>query len=189
MTRDSREIEIKLRLERPASIEKVLTKHGFAVTRSRVFESNTLYDDSAAGLRSRGCALRIREVGERVVLTYKGPPDKAKHKSREELETVAGDAQVLAAIFQRIGFVSQFRYEKYRTEWERPGEVGTVTVDETPIGWFLELEGQPDWIDRTAAELGFREEDYVTESYVALYSTYCMGQGIVSQMMIFHPEA
>ena len=57
-----------------------------------------------------------------------------------------------------------------------PANPGVVTLDETPIGWFLELEGSPDWIDKTARQLGFSEEDYVILSYAALYLTYCNEQ-------------
>lgn len=181
----SREIEIKLRIPDPGTIETVLTSAGFHVTQPRVFESNVLYDDPNGRLRSQGCALRIRQAGDRTVLTFKGPAENSKHKSREELETVAGDPAMLAAIFHRLGFVSHFRYDKYRTEFGRPGEQGVVTLDETPIGWFLELEGSPDWIDGTARELGFAEVNYLTDSYTGLYRKHCLNAGIDSSMMVF----
>jgi adenylate cyclase class 2 len=60
-----------------------------------------------------------------------------------------------------------------------------VTVDETPVGWFLELEGEPAWIDRTAAELGFEEKQYLTESYGSLYLLHCKQRGIEPSDMVF----
>jgi adenylate cyclase len=45
-----------------------------------------------------------------------------------------------------------FRYEKFRTEWEM--EDGHLVLDETPIGVWAELEGQPLWIDATLEKLG-----------------------------------
>ena len=42
-------------------------------------------------------------------------------------------------------------------------------VDETPIGDFLEIEGDADGIHRAAAALGFAPADYVTDSYVTLF--------------------
>jgi len=62
-----------------------------------------------------------------------------------------------------------FRYEKYRTHFTRPGSAGVAMLDETPIGDFIELEGSPAWIDKTARELGFSAVDYVTASYARLY--------------------
>jgi adenylate cyclase class 2 len=71
-----------------------------------------------------------------------------------------------------------FLYEKYRTEYISTIEPGTVTLDETPIGTFLELEGPPDWIDATARRLNFTEADYIVESYGKLYSDYCIKHGL-----------
>jgi adenylate cyclase, class 2 len=179
------ETEIKLRLDTPEQVEERLASAGFRVTKPRVFEANTVFDDVEGGIRSRGCLLRMRQVGGRAVLTFKGQSERSRHKSREELETTLGDAQTGALIFERLGFQPIFRYEKYRTEYERPGEHGIVTVDETPIGWFLELEGEPDWIDRTASELGFEEKHYLTESYGSLYVMHCKQRNIEPSNMMF----
>jgi adenylate cyclase class 2 len=91
------------------------------------------------------------------------------HKSREELETSAGDAGTLELILARLGLVPSFRYEKYRTTYRALDEPGVVALDETPIGVFLELEGPAYWIDATALRLGFTMGDYVVASYAALY--------------------
>ena len=48
-----------------------------------------------------------------------------------------------------------------------------ATLDETPIGVFVELEGPPDWIDRTARRLGFSPADYIKASYARLYQQWC----------------
>ena len=47
-------------------------------------------------------------------------------------------------------------------------EPGIVTIDETVIGIFLELEGAAEWVDRTAAQLGYSPDDYLTVSYASL---------------------
>ena len=62
-----------------------------------------------------------------------------------------------------------FRYEKFRTEFQRRGSKGIATLDETPIGTYLELEGDPQWIDRMARTLGYEEKDYITASYARLF--------------------
>ena len=61
-------------------------------------------------------------------------------------------------------------------------------LDETPIGMWLELEGQPEWIDRTAAQLGFTAQQYVTESYGGLWLRYCEEQAIDRPNMVFGDE-
>ncbi len=49
-------------------------------------------------------------------------------------------------------------------------------LDETPVGVFLELEGPPEWIDRTAGTLGFSEGDYITLSYLELHRRVTGGE-------------
>ena len=77
------------------------------------------------------------------------------HKQRVEREFMASNADECLAVFAGVGFHPAFRYEKYRTEFARrarrgeKGKQGLVTLDETPIGVFMELEGPAEWIDRT----------------------------------------
>ena len=127
----------------------------------------------------------MRQAGRTQTLTFKGPPLPAKHKTREELELEISSAGTMGTIIERLGLRPVFRYEKYRAEFRRPGSAGTVTLDETPIGWYLELEGAPRWIDRTARELGFSEEDYITASYGALYQQWRPLHGVKPADMVF----
>jgi len=184
-SQDRVEREIKLRV---ANAEKILAKLealGFRVAKERVYETNAIYDTPERLLKSSGQLLRLRDAGGNAVLTYKGPATPCKHKSREELETTVGDSLTAALIFNRLGFEKTFKYEKFRTEFCRLGMSGVVTLDETPIGWFLELEGDGDWIDQTASELGFTESDYEISSYGTLYVRYCTERGETPRDMLF----
>jgi adenylate cyclase, class 2 len=181
---DSLEVEIKLAVPGAAAARRMLRAKGFRILKPRVFESNDVLDTAEQRLRNSGSLLRIRSVKREVILTYKGRPQNSKHKSREELEVNATDAHMLAAILARLGFEPVFRYEKYRTEFRR-GRTGVVTLDETPIGTYLELEGEPAWIDRTAHLLGFTEGDYITLSYGQLYLDWCARQGCKASDMVF----
>jgi hypothetical protein len=58
-------------------------------------------------------------------------------------------------------------------------------LDETPIGNFLELEGSPRWIDRTARLLGFSSSDYINRSYGYLYLAFCRERRIRPKDMLF----
>jgi hypothetical protein len=44
-----------------------------------------------------------------------------------------------------------------------------LSLDETPIGDFLEVEGDPEQIHRCAAALGFSRQAYETRSYLEIY--------------------
>lgn len=179
------ETEIKLRARDATSADALLRSAGFDVHHPRTFESNVLLDTAGLRLRAARQILRLREYGPRHVLTYKGGAVDGKHKTREELEFEIPAGAPLPLIFERLGYTPQFRYEKYRTEYTRGGEPGMAVVDETPIGIFLELEGPGDWIDQTAAQLGYREQDYITRSYGALYAEYCQKHGGDASGMVF----
>jgi len=179
------ETEIKLRLENAASIRKRLRKLGFRLHARRVFESNTIFDFPDKRLCEKGELIRIRKVASKALLTYKGPPRSGPHKSREEIETTLADAKTMQDVFKRLELTVVFRYEKYRAEYARPGIRGIVTVDETPIGNFLEIEGPPKWIDSTARELGYARSDYITMSYSDLYLEHCRECGIQPSHMTF----
>jgi len=180
-----REVEIKLAVESAARARALLRRVGFHVSRRRVFEANTVFDTDALALRSARCLLRVREAGGTVTVTYKGPPEPGPHKSREELETVVAGARNFTAMLTRLGFRPVFRYEKYRAEYRQPGASGVATVDETPIGVYVELEGSPRWIDRTARKLGFPPDCYITASYGTLYLDWCRQHGIEPANMVF----
>ena len=160
-----------------AAGRRLLRAAGFRIWKRRIFEANTLFDTSRGALRRCGCLLRVREAGRQGVLTYKGTQTPGKHKDREELEVEVSNAPQVSTILSRLGLKAGFRYEKYRTEFKRAGEKGVATLDETPVGVYLELEGAPSWIDRTAKRMGFQESDYILTSYYGLYVAYCRDQG------------
>jgi adenylate cyclase, class 2 len=179
------ETEVKLAVRSAEEAASLLRRHGFRIIRERTFEANEVFDWPSGILRTRNELLRLREFAGEHTLTYKGPPEAGPHKSREEIESRLENASNFRLILSRLGFSVGFRYEKYRSEWERPGDAGHVTLDETPIGGFFELEGEPQWIDRTAAELGFDERDYITASYSGLYHDHCTRHGIHPTHMVF----
>jgi len=165
----NREVEIKLKIAGAPAARRLLRKAGFRVHKPRIFEDNLVFDTADAALRRAGKLLRLRQAGKEALVTYKGPAAPGKYKSREELEVSLSDAPRAALIFERLGLARVFRYQKYRTEYTRPRERGVVTLDETPAGCYLEIEGTPAWIDRTARRLGFSASDYITASYGGLY--------------------
>ena len=179
------ETEIKLSAGAVESARRLLRRAGFRVHRRRVFEDNEILDTPSLRLRKDGTLLRLRRARGEVVLTYKGRAIAGKHKSREELESSVGEWDAMVAIAARLGFEKVFRYQKYRTEFRVRGSSGLATLDETPIGVYIELEGSPAWIDRTARRLGFNETDYITDSYGRLYLEWCRKRRVKPGDMVF----
>ncbi|HEY3348396.1 MAG TPA: class IV adenylate cyclase [Thermoanaerobaculia bacterium] len=165
-----REIETKFRIRDRGALEERLKGLG-ARPGPREDETNVLYDDAAGRLRAGGCALRVRTVDDRGLLTFKGPPEVSGGiKSRVELESGVESPRAVDAILEALGLSPSFRYEKRRTTWTfadpaRP----VVVVDETPLGLFAEIEGTDSAVRALAAELGVAEADFIAESYVALW--------------------
>jgi adenylate cyclase class 2 len=186
-----REIEIKLKVENPRSAMRRLRDCGFKVVVPRHFERNVVFDFQNSTLLRRHLLLRLRTERGRHTLTFKAPPhDSKSYKIRPEIESEVEDKEAIERIFQALGLRPVFRYEKYRTTyaevgWPKRGKKPLVVYDETPIGRFLELEGPTDWIDRTAARLGYRKSDYITASYGALYVNYCREKGTRVGDMVF----
>jgi len=181
------EIEIKLRL--PGKLGKTrrrLRELGFHIAKPRALESNALFDNSKRTLRKHGKLIRVRVTNRGRVLTYKGPSQASKYKKRPELEFDLPNGARIETIFEQMGYHPVFRYEKFRTEYaKRSGNGGKVLLDETPIGNFVEIEGSPRWIDRTAKLLGFSSEDYITRSYGYLYLAYCREKRTPPKDMLF----
>jgi adenylate cyclase class 2 len=180
------ETEVKIRVGDPAVIEERVHAAGFHLDVPRTFEANTLYDTPSQRLRAAGQILRLRQVGDRNIITFKGRPSNGAHKSREEIETIVGSSEAMHAMLQRLGYHPVFRYEKFRAEFKAAkDDAGVVTLDHTPIGDFLELEGPAEWIDATARRLGFSPADYLLDSYGKLYIADCARRGMEPTNMVF----
>jgi len=172
------EIEIKLRWAgTPREAQALIERQGYGIFVPRTLESNQLFDLPSAALRQTDRVLRLRKTSSpegktRAMVTYKGPATRDGYKSREEIEFDVSDPDTFTLVLERLGYHPGFRYEKYRTMFKAAGEPGIVTIDETPIGVYMELEGPQEWIDSTAARLGFHAAQFLTASYAGLYGEY-----------------
>jgi adenylate cyclase class 2 len=164
------EVEIKFRVDDACALTRRLRAAGFRLVTPRTHESNTLYDLPGRTLRKLGEVLRLRKYGTSWLLTHKGKGTAARHKTRVETQTLIDDGEKLEKILLALGYVPSFRYEKFRAGWS-DGK-GHVLLDETPIGFFGEIEGPARWIDRTAQHLRIGQESYITDSYVALFQSW-----------------
>jgi adenylate cyclase class 2 len=172
------ETEVKVRWEGAAQeAQALIERHGYRRSGPRTLEADQLFDLSSGGLRQSDQILRLRQISSpdgstRAIVTYKGPATREVYKSREEIEFEVSDPGAFKLVLDRLGYRPTFRYEKYRATFRANGEPGLITVDETPIGVYLELEGPTSWIDSTARRLGLPATRYLTASYAALYGRY-----------------
>jgi len=172
-----------------AALEESLLGLGARLTRHRHLEENRFLDFADGMLRRRGCGLRVRVSAGECSLTWKGPvrPD-SRLKIREEIILDIADPEKLVDLLGRVGLRVIFRFQKFRTEYRLAGGPA-VTVDETPCGWYTELEGSEEEIVRAAAALGLAGRPTVRESYAGLLARELERQGRgAGTEVLFPPE-
>ncbi len=165
---------MKLRVHDLRHLRRALLRLGFRESVSRSFEDNWIFDFPDRRLTQADSLLRLRYYQGRAILTFKGPASRSRHfKIREELETEVQSPDVYQEILCRLGLQATFRYQKYRSVFKSQGPPDfpslTVTLDETPIGDYAEIEGAEKEIDSLAKKLGFSRGQYITDSYLVLY--------------------
>lgn len=195
------EIEVKLRIADLPAILPRLNRMG-AVLQGRVLEQNTLFDTPHSDFRGSGRLIRVRieqpapEQGiaggrAKAVLTAKGRPSaepkpprhtSSRYKRRAEREVILATPSRFTRELPALGLRRGFRYEKFRTSFLCRGL--HLDLDETPVGTFLELEGEPQAIDRAAKALGFSPKDYLRATYWDLYADHCRRRGVAPKNML-----
>lgn len=181
------EVEIKVPIKDPDEFRKKIIENGGSLKRERHFESNSLYDFADRSLSAQGCLLRIRELPEGALLTFKGKVlQHEKFKTRPEEETLCQDKQAIKGILHSIGLKIYFRYEKYREEYILNDAL--VCIDELPFGFFLEIEGDEANIDRVTEILQLDRNVFSKKSYAAIYAEICRQAGKPFSDILFNPE-
>jgi adenylate cyclase, class 2 len=166
--KDSHETEIKIPVSDLAPYRAILASSGAAPVSEPHLERNTLFDDSKGRLFASKVALRVRHARGRGILTFKGPASfDGPIKRREELEVEVSDPGLLETILERLGYAAKFRYEKRREEFRWRDCV--VALDETPIGSFVEIEGEAGAIGEVVKDLGLDADNAARSSYAGLY--------------------
>ena len=188
MQRSTREIEVKLRFESPDQARRRLERAGARRVGERTFEDNVVYDDERGGLAASRKVLRLRRYGASATLTFKAPVEGSfRHKVREEHETAVAQPDAVERLLSGLGFRPVYRYQKFRTHYEIGGL--SASLDETPVGCYVELEGSPDAIDRTAAAMGVPPDEYILSNYRELHEQQARARGEQAGDLVFERSA
>jgi adenylate cyclase class 2 len=167
-TENRLEIEVKIKVHLPDPWRQKIKLLPATLATARVFEKNIVFDTTQKRLRKLGILLRLRQQGAQAILTVKMPvQENSIYKVKEETELEIPNFADMEKIIRTIGFRVFFIYEKYREVFNALG--ARIMIDETPIGNFIEIEGNPDRIDAVAARLGFTTADYIADSYYQLF--------------------
>jgi adenylate cyclase class 2 len=170
-----------------------LRRAGFELklARPRHFEDNWLLDFPDRSLWRQGAALRVRSIDGEGLVTYKGTVRagaSSQVKVREEIESKIAEPARVIALFERLGFHRSFRYQKYRTIYSLALDEGKMVVefDETPMGNFIEIEGDEAAIVRVLEAAGFSADEIIRESYPELQALRCEKRGVPLEDLVFN---
>ena len=180
------EREVKLRFDSPEEARAAILAAGATPLRCRRLQEDTLFDADDESLRRRRCVLRVRTEAGRSLLTFKGPVQPGTMKIRNEYETVVGDGEALQRVLEELGLHVWFRYEKYREEYAA-GDVA-IALDETPVGTYVEIEGDEEGIQAMTFALGRTADDYILHSYRRLFIEHREQSGSDDAHMVFQEE-
>ncbi len=168
---DILEIEIKSYCDdHEAVIEKARilgARHG-----KTIHEKDLYLNHPARDFRKTDEALRLRQVQDTVILTYKGPKLGTVSKTRREEEVPVGDFETALTILKLLGFIPSGVVEKER-EIYLLGDI-EICIDRVEgLGNFVELEMKGTERERVerelfriAGELGLNR--FETKSYIEL---------------------
>ncbi len=163
------EIEVKIQIKNSKGIAVKIVELGAQLVKERYFEENTLYDFPDFALTKKKQAFRLRKIKRKTYLTFKGSPQKSRQfKIREEYETEVKNANQIKKIIKSLGLVPKFQYDKFRTVFRK--KKLNICLDETPVGDFIELEGEQNHIVKFASSLGFSRSDFIKKNYIDLYT-------------------
>jgi adenylate cyclase class 2 len=121
-------------------------------------QQDRYFDHPSRSFADTDEALRVRQVGERNRITYKGPLEDPIAKTRRELEIPFANgveqAERLAEVFRRLGFREVRTVTKHRRLFQLAWQNRDLelTVDEVEgLGTFIEIETLSDRDDKDAA--------------------------------------
>ena len=186
------EIEAKLKVESLEQIAESLKKLG-AQYKCEFIQRDTYFDvDENALIKSdRGLRLRQQKTGEaeKVFLTYKGPKQKTRFKSRTEIEVEVGDFTTMAELLTALGFIIRIQFEKKRRFWLL--DDCQICLDELPLlGLFIEIEGPGEQtIARLLEKLKLSGLDHISKTYSKLMANKLLELGSDKMEVLFETNS
>jgi adenylate cyclase class 2 len=178
------ECELKIPVEDLDEIRRRLATTEAEQLNVAQHEVNVLFDTPSGRLATSGQVLRVRRVGDRNLLTFKGPAAfSGTVKQRREIELEISSSERITELLNALGYEPAMRYEKFRESWRLGGV--RVELDHTPMGDFVELEGPTGSLEATAEGLGLDPARAVMKSYIGLWRDHRRRHPGLGRDMVF----
>ena len=170
------EIEVKFLLKNYAALMQKIADLQLPCSQERIHEFNLRYDLPDGSLVAQKQVLRLRKDTQ-ARLTFKGPGIMEEEVLlRKEIEVMVSDFDTTKRLLEALGYQVVMMYEKYRANYLMDSLV--LSVDETPFGLFIELEGEsPVQVHLAANVFGLDWEQRINLSYSALLKQYNQNSG------------
>jgi len=163
-----KEIELKVLEIDVKEIQRKLVQLGAKKVEDCIIRDR-IFDFSDRRIEKKGDVLRVRQQGNKTVLTYKaGTKKKSEFKEADEHETCVDDFDTVCSVLKHLGLEAWIRIEKRRISYIH-GKT-KIEIDKYPtIPAYLEIEGSKEAIMNVLKKLGYTMKDTTTMS-----STYVL---------------
>ncbi len=145
------EIEIKAYCQDISDVKKKLVELNAVFIKTEK-ESDQYYNHPAKDFAVTDEALRLRNVSDSTILTYKGPKISKATKARIEKEVIVQDDNETGEILQLLGFRQSGIVVKNR-DYYQLGEIIICIDDVENLGTFVEIEKKGDDLVNIEKEL------------------------------------
>jgi len=149
-----REIEVKILEINPEEIRKKLEDLGA----EKVFDGELdtiLFDFPDKRLGKNDSHFRVRKVGDKVEICFKGKNESSQFKTKEEIEVNTSDFKDTVKIFEKLGFIRVYEGKRRRESYKLKEISFEIDYYSTMPAW-LEVEAPTEEkIVEYVAKLGF----------------------------------
>lgn len=163
------EIETKIKIHDIDDLRKKIILAG-GIFLSKEKESDEHFDFSDFRLEKEQKVLRIRN--KNIVTFKQGKKEHNGKKIANETEFKISDYDAFTLLLFNLGMQPGYYKEKIRETFKLHG--CSVTIDILPFGNYLEIEGDEHNINAIAEQLGFKTDQFISDSYPRLHKKYCL---------------
>lgn len=164
-----KEIEIKILEIDESEIRKKLASFGAEKIFEGEIEARYL---SSENTRKNGETLRVRKVGEKVELCFKGKRENSIFKIKEEIEVITDHFDNTLKIFERLGFKKSSESKKKRESYKL-GRTKFEIDTYQGIPTFLEIEAPTEKeVMEAVKKLGYTMKQTTNRSLKQIYDYY-----------------
>ena len=163
-----KEIEIKIKIDKEIFDRFVKNKSNFK------FEKTYGYFTENYENMSKGIFPRIKEVGCVALVSVKiktKNDSKMFERDEYEFEIESNKTDSARLMFKALGYGIEHVFEKKRYKLEFLNNCDFV-IDELPFGYFIELEGMEEDIEKSIKELGLDDYEKINGAYLKLWEKY-----------------